>query len=56
MSEPKYLMVCCQRGAEIALKQELQQLHPTWRASFSRPGFVTFKVPEVSDQANPGRA
>jgi len=45
MSDAAYLFVTCQRGAEKALKAELTGSHPEFRASFSRPGFVTFKVP-----------
>ncbi len=45
MSEAAYLFVTCQRGAERALKAELAKSQPDFRPSFSRPGFVTFKVP-----------
>jgi 23S rRNA (cytidine2498-2'-O)-methyltransferase len=38
-----YLFVCCQLGAEAALKAELQREHPELRFAFSRPGFLTFK-------------
>jgi 23S rRNA (cytidine2498-2'-O)-methyltransferase len=37
-------MTCCP-GAEGALKQELARGEPAWRLAFSRPGFVTFKLP-----------
>jgi 23S rRNA (cytidine2498-2'-O)-methyltransferase len=33
-------VVCCQQGAQSAVKQEVQE---GWRLAFSRPGFVTFK-------------
>jgi 23S rRNA (cytidine2498-2'-O)-methyltransferase len=33
----------CRAGAEAALKQEVANVEPTWRPSFSRPGFLTFK-------------
>jgi 23S rRNA (cytidine2498-2'-O)-methyltransferase len=45
MADAAYLFVTCQRGAEKALKAELSVSQPEFRASFSRPGFVTFKVP-----------
>lgn len=38
-----FLYVCCQVGAEKALKEELSITHPEWRFAFSRPGFLTFK-------------
>jgi 23S rRNA (cytidine2498-2'-O)-methyltransferase len=43
MDQEPFLFVCCQPGAEGALKQELVVTHPGWRFAFSRPGFVTFK-------------
>jgi 23S rRNA (cytidine2498-2'-O)-methyltransferase len=39
-----YVFFTCQPGAEGALKQELSARQPTWRLSFSRPGFVSFKT------------
>lgn len=51
MSDAAYLFVTCQRGAEKALKAELTASQPKFRASFSRPGFVTFKVPAELAQA-----
>lgn len=41
-----FVFVCCQGGAEAALKAELARLWPTLRLAFSRPGFVTFRIPE----------
>src|SRR6056297_106925 len=41
MSDACFLMVCCQRGAEPTLKDQLAE--SGWRLAFSRPGFVTFK-------------
>ncbi len=41
-----FLFVVCQAGAEAALKNEVARKHPTFRFAFSRPGFVTFRVPE----------
>lgn len=43
MDTPRFLFVCCQPGAEAALKSELAKNHPALRFSFSRPGFLTFK-------------
>ncbi len=44
--EPRYLFIVCQRGAEHALKQEVAREHPGLRFAYSRPGFVTFKLPD----------
>lgn len=44
----QFVFTTCQVGAEAALKAELARLWPDWRLSFSRPGFVTFKVPAAS--------
>jgi 23S rRNA (cytidine2498-2'-O)-methyltransferase len=49
MQPPPFLFACCQRGAEPALKQELANQWPRFRFAFSRPGFVTFKLPEDHD-------
>lgn len=35
----------CRPGAEGALKHELAQTESAWRPSYSRAGFLTFKVP-----------
>ncbi len=43
---PRFLFVTCQRGAEGAVKGELARLWPDFRFAFSRPGFLTFKLPE----------
>lgn len=40
-----FLMICCQAGAEAALKAEIGRLWPAFRFSYSRRGFVTFKLP-----------
>ena len=40
-----FLFCVCQLGAEAALKQEVARRHPDLRFSFSRPGFVTFRLP-----------
>jgi len=41
-----FLYLTCQRGAEPALKKEMERRWPTYRFSYSRPGFVTYKLPE----------
>ena len=45
-TDPKFLYICCQHGAEPALKQEIGQRWPDLRLAFSRPGFVTYKRPD----------
>lgn len=42
---PQFLFVVCQIGAEPACKQELGKQHPELRFAYSRPGFLTFKIP-----------
>lgn len=41
----KFIYVICQNGAQAAAKLELVSNHPELKLAFSRPGFVTFKVP-----------
>jgi 23S rRNA (cytidine2498-2'-O)-methyltransferase len=41
-----FLFTSCQVGAETAFKAEIRRLFPNFRLSFSRPGFITFKVPD----------
>jgi 23S rRNA (cytidine2498-2'-O)-methyltransferase len=41
----KFLFTTCQVGAETALKAEIARLAPEFRFAYSRPGFVTFKLP-----------
>ena len=36
----------CQVGAEPTLKRELARYRPSFRFAYSRPGFLTFKLPE----------
>ncbi|MEN0111070.1 MAG: hypothetical protein AAF805_10130, partial [Planctomycetota bacterium] len=43
--ESEFAYCVCQAGAEPALKQEVAARLPAWRFAFSRPGFVTFKLP-----------
>jgi 23S rRNA (cytidine2498-2'-O)-methyltransferase len=42
----QFLFTVCQRGAEPALKAEIARLWPDFRFAYSRPGFVTFKLPD----------
>ncbi|TWT40244.1 SAM-dependent methyltransferase [Botrimarina hoheduenensis] len=43
---PSSFVFCtCQPGAEVALKGEVAARLPEWRFAFSRPGFVTFRLP-----------
>ena len=41
----QYIYCSCQNGAQHVLKNEILSVWPTFRTAFSRPGFVTFKVP-----------
>ncbi len=43
----QFIYLNCQRGAEPALKKEMAKRRPNYRFSFSRPGFLTFKAPEM---------
>lgn len=40
-----FLLITCQVGAEKAVKGEVAREWPAFRFSYSRPGFVTFKLP-----------
>ncbi len=42
---PQFVMATCQVGAEEALKGELSRRWPDFRLAYSRPGFLTFKLP-----------
>jgi len=42
---PPFLFVTCQVGAEGALKREVKRHWPEFRFAYSRPGFLTFKLP-----------
>ena len=42
---PRFLFVTCQVGAERAVKGELARLWPGFHVAYSRPGFLTFKLP-----------
>src|SRR5436853_924091 len=43
--QPPFVFAACQHGAEAAMKRELAVRAPELRPAFSRPGFVTFKLP-----------
>ena len=43
--QPKFLLTTCQVGAEAALKKEMARRWPAFRFAYSRPGFLTFKLP-----------
>ena len=44
-TSPNFLFVTCQIGAEPAVKVELARRWPGFRFAYSRPGFLTFKLP-----------
>jgi 23S rRNA (cytidine2498-2'-O)-methyltransferase len=44
----RFLFVVTQAGAERPLKNEIAREHPRLRFAFSRPGFVTFRLPDES--------
>lgn len=46
MPDIEHLFCVCQFGAEQALKEEVAVRAPGLRLGFSRPGFVTFKLPK----------
>src|SRR5215467_6269424 len=45
MDAPKFVFITCQVGAEAAVKAELARKWPAFRFAYSRPGFLTFKLP-----------
>jgi 23S rRNA (cytidine2498-2'-O)-methyltransferase len=49
MQEPlfSFILVTCQRGAELALKREVMRRTPALHPAYSRPGFVTFKAVDL---------
>jgi 23S rRNA (cytidine2498-2'-O)-methyltransferase len=51
-SHPKFLFVTCQVGAEVTVKNELARNWPEFRLAYSRPGFLTFKLPAGFEVAN----
>lgn len=44
--QPQFLFMTCQVGAEPTLKLEMARYRPSFRFAYSRPGFLTFKLPE----------
>jgi 23S rRNA (cytidine2498-2'-O)-methyltransferase len=42
---PQFLFVTCQVGAEASVKTELRRRWPDFRLAYSRPGYLTFKLP-----------
>lgn len=49
MPSAEHIFCYCQAGAEGALKSEVAARAPDLRFSFSRPGFVTFKLPQATE-------
>lgn len=47
-----FLFITCQIGAEGAVKAELARQWPDFRFAYSRPGFLTFKLPEGQELAD----
>ncbi|MEQ8210944.1 MAG: hypothetical protein RH917_14045 [Lacipirellulaceae bacterium] len=43
---PKFVFASCQYGAEVVIKNDVTKRQPELRLAFSRPGFITFKLPE----------
>jgi 23S rRNA (cytidine2498-2'-O)-methyltransferase len=43
---PDFIFITCQIGAERAVKEEMARLWKDFRFAYSRPGFLTFKLPE----------
>lgn len=41
----RFIFAICQPGAEAALKNEVARRYPALKFAFSRPGFVTFRLP-----------
>src|SRR6185503_15849529 len=48
----RFLFVVPQAGAERPLKNEIAREHPELRFAFSRPGFVTFRLPDESNRGD----
>ncbi len=42
---PGFVYLCCQVGAEAAVKDEMNRGWPRLRFAYSRPGFLTYKLP-----------
>lgn len=53
MPEPQpFIYVTCQAGSESLCKAEIAAAQPDWKFSFSKRGFLTFKLPE-GNQVDP---
>jgi len=52
MDAPKFIFVTCQIGAEAAVKSEVTRKWPAFRFAYSRPGFLTFKLPPGAQLAD----
>lgn len=50
---PQFIFMVCQCGSEAPLKAEVARRHPDLRFAFSRPGFVTFRLPDAGGFAGP---
>ncbi|QDT69167.1 putative 23S rRNA ribose 2'-O-ribose methyltransferase [Planctomycetes bacterium MalM25] len=48
----EFVYCTCQPGIEAALKAEVAARIPAWKFAFSRPGFVTFKLPKLASPAS----
>ena len=50
----RFLFAACQSGSEAALKGDVARRNPSLRFAFSRPGFVTFRIPDdAADDSSP---
>jgi 23S rRNA (cytidine2498-2'-O)-methyltransferase len=49
----RFLFAVAQTGAERALKNEIAREQPALKLAFSRPGFVTFRVPDDNARGEP---
>src|SRR5262245_47187148 len=49
----RFLFAVLQAGAERALKNEIAREQPQLKFAFSRPGFVTFRIPEDAPSKPP---
>lgn len=45
LAGPQFVFVTCQVGAERSLKSEVARRWPAFSFAYSRPGFLTFKLP-----------
>jgi 23S rRNA (cytidine2498-2'-O)-methyltransferase len=52
-ADAAFLFVTCQIGAEPAVKAELARRWPAFRFAYSRPGFLTFKLPYYFKTSEP---